>query len=684
MPIRMSGLMSGMDTEAIVKELMSAQSIKKNKVVKAKTKLEWKQTKWADLNKKLTNLYNNFVSKMQMTSAYKTKKATLSDESKAKVTAGTNAVNGNYTMEVKNVATLQYLTGGVVGAKSDSAKLSELDPGLVGEEITVTHGSKTTKFTVDENTTIADFTKALRGAGLNASYDKDQKRLFISSKETGVGNSFSITGAAFSSDEISKKNALLNDLDYSNMSAANKKIVDQAVKSLQTSGVGTAEYDAALDSLAQVSYEHKKDAATQAATTYVKAKLYDSQYASNLAAAGGDAKKAEEETTAWVNKQMTEDATKVEIDKYVFDGVSQSDLDALGSEAAAKYYADGKTVSAPMQGVDQASEKAALSAAASDYASVTDRTNSGGDSAALQALGITNISVAADGTVTKGTEPAGMKLIEASDSVIILNGATLTSTSTIVSANGLSIDLIGKTKDDEPVTFSVSNDVDGIYDTIKGFLKEYNDVMKEMNTLYNADSSKGYEPLTSEEKEAMTDEDVKLWEDKIKDSLLRRDQTLNGIMQGMRTVMMGTVSYEGKNYALSSFGIMTSTDYKEGGLLHIYGDKDDSVYADRDDKLRKAIEENPDALIATMTGIFGNLRKEMAQKMAGTKNSIALTFYDDIKMKNDVKEYEKEIKSWEERLASIEESYYKKFTAMETALAKLQSKQSSLSSLFGG
>lgn len=277
-----------------------------------------------------------------------------------------------------------------------------------------------------------------------------------------------------------------------------------------------------------------------------------------------------------------------------------------------------------------------------------------------------------------------MKLIEASDSVIILNGATLTSTSTIVSANGLSIDLIGKTKDDEPVTFSVSNDVDGIYDTIKGFLKEYNDVMKEMNTLYNADSSKGYEPLTSEEKEAMTDEDVKLWEDKIKDSLLRRDQTLNGIMQGMRTVMMGTVSYEGKNYALSSFGIMTSTDYKEGGLLHIYGDKDDSVYADRDDKLRKAIEENPDALIATMTGIFGNLRKEMAQKMAGTKNSSALTFYDDIKMKNDVKEYEKEIKSWEERLASIEESYYKKFTAMETALAKLQSKQSSLSSLFGG
>ena len=66
MGIRMSGLSSGMDTEAIVKELMSAQSMKKNKVVKAKTKLEWTQTKWSELNTKLTGLYNNFVSKMQL------------------------------------------------------------------------------------------------------------------------------------------------------------------------------------------------------------------------------------------------------------------------------------------------------------------------------------------------------------------------------------------------------------------------------------------------------------------------------------------------------------------------------------------------------------------------------------------------------------------------------------------
>ena len=46
MAIRMSGLSSGLDTEAIVGALMSAQSLKKTKLTQQKTKLEWKQTKW--------------------------------------------------------------------------------------------------------------------------------------------------------------------------------------------------------------------------------------------------------------------------------------------------------------------------------------------------------------------------------------------------------------------------------------------------------------------------------------------------------------------------------------------------------------------------------------------------------------------------------------------------------------
>lgn len=714
MGIRMSGLSSGMDTEAIVKELMSAQSLKKNKVVKAKTKLEWTQTKWADLNTKLTGLYNNFVTKMQLSTAYKTKKTTISDTSKASVSAKTNAVNGSYTMEVKNIATAQYLTGAKIDA-SATDKLVDLDSSLLNKEISITTGGTTTKFAVTADTTLKDFTSALQNAGLNASFDDAQKRIFISSKDSGVANTFSISTSGLSNAEVTARGALCEAAGYSNMSNTNKASFDEAMQALQTSGVGTDDYNKALDTIAKLSYDTKKASADTAAETYVKAKLYSEKYSEyeekareslkntyldddgNLKTGKTQedydkavAKKADTDTVSYISSQLKEDDVKLQIEEAAFSGKTEADMADFSEKAVSKYYSSGVKAFTGMDGVDEDSEKTRMAAYTEKYASVTDR-NEALSSSALTSLGLADISVDTDGKVTVNggandstntSIPTGMALIEGSDSKIILNGAELTSSSSVVSANGLEISLTGVTKENESVTFSVATDTDAIYDSVKSFLKEYNSVMKEMNTLYNADSAKGYEPLTSQEKEAMSDDEVKEWETKIKNSLLRSDSTLGSIINAMRSAMQTTVEYDGGTYALSSLGIMTSTDYTEGGLLHIYGDPDDSVYSAKDDKLKKALEENPDVVIATLTGVFGNLRQTMSDKMAGSKYSSSMTFYNDIKMKSDVKDYESDIKDWEDKLAEMEDAYYSKFTAMETALAKLQSQQSTMSGLF--
>lgn len=715
MGIRMSGLSSGMDTEAIVKELMSAQSLKKNKVVKAKTKLEWTQTKWADLNTKLTGLYNNFVTKMQLSTAYKTKKTTISDTSKASVSAKTNAVNGSYTMEVKNIATSQYLTGAKIDA-SATDKLVDLDSSLLNKEISITTGGTTTKFAVTANTTLKDFTSALQKAGLNASFDDAQKRIFISSKDSGVANTFSISTSGLSNAEVTARGALCEAAGYSNMSNTNKASFDEAMQALQTSGVGTDDYNKALDTIAKLSYDTKKASADTAAGTYVKAKLYSEKYSEyeekareslkntyldddgNLKTGKTQedydkavAKKADTDTVSYISSQLKEDDVKLQIEEAAFSGKTEADMADFSEKAVSKYYSSGAKAFTGMDGVDEDSEKTRMAAYTEKYASVTDR-NEALSSSALTSLGLADISVDADGKVTVNggandstntSIPTGMALIEGSDSKIILNGAELTSSSSVVSANGLEISLTSVTKENESVTFSVATDTDAVYDSVKSFLKEYNSVMKEMNTLYNADSAKGYEPLTSQEKEAMSDDEVKEWETKIKNSLLRSDSTLGSIINAMRSAMQTTVEHDDKTYALSSFGIMTSTDYTEGGLLHIYGDPDDSVYSANDDKLKKALESDPDAVIATLTGVFSNLRQTMSDKMAGSKYSSSMTFYNDIKMKSDVKDYESDIKDWEDKLADMEDAYYSKFTAMETALAKLQSQQSTMSGLFG-
>lgn len=754
MAIRLSGLSSGMDTEAIVGALMSAQSLKKTKVSNAKTKLEWKQTKWADLNTKLKKLYNEQISKLQLTSAYKTKKATVSDPTKASITAKTNAVNGNYTLNIIDIAKSQYVTGAKVGAKSTSEKLVDLDASLLNKELEVTVGGKKSWITITADMTIAQFTNKLSSAGLNAMYDTDQQRFFISSKASGLSNAFSITATGVSATEQNARNELYNAVGYDKMTSANRAIVDSAMASLRTSGVGTDEYNKALESIAKASFDSKNSIAENGATTYAKAKLYAENYSScktaaeeslksnyynddgtvkdtlaekyksdyntlvdeDKAAIGPDADteeayiewrakadfdkavaaKADSDTVGKVKERLEDGDVKADILTNRYSGMTEQDIrDGVGatgadsevvSKALMKYYGTGNDTDplninsfdgTSVYGDSLDNLKTQISTAVSGYASINsaDR-NDASTGTELSGLGLGDILTTSDGAVS-----GGAYVQKAADSVIELNGARLDSSTTTVNANGLSIELTGKTNG-EIISFSVATDVDAVYNSIKSALTEYNAVMKEMYDLYNAESAKGYEPLSSEEKEAMTDEDVKLWEDKIKGSLLRGDTTLSGIMQAMRSAMQTQVEYDGKKYSLASFGIMTSTNYLEGGQYHIYGDADDSTYADRSDKLRKALEEDPDAVVNVLTGVFGKLRSAMSDKMAGSKVSSALTFYNDIKMKDDIKQYEKDIKTWETRLASMEDAYYKKFTAMETALAKLQSQQSSLGALF--
>ena len=91
MPIRITGLNSGLDTEAIISALVSSYNYKTNKYKKAQTKLSWKQEKWKTLNTKIYSLYNS-IGNMRFSSAYNLKKTTVSDTTKAIVKADGKAV----------------------------------------------------------------------------------------------------------------------------------------------------------------------------------------------------------------------------------------------------------------------------------------------------------------------------------------------------------------------------------------------------------------------------------------------------------------------------------------------------------------------------------------------------------------------------------------------------------------
>jgi flagellar hook-associated protein 2 len=512
MAIRLSGLASGLDTDTMVKELMKAQRMKSTKIEKNITKMEWKKDKWKDINSKIYSLYTSSLSKIKMQGNFNAKKASSTNEEKVTVTANTSAPEGNHIIKVKSTASAQFVTGNVIPkdiAVSVNTRLTELDLSAVeGSTITIKAGTNDeVVFNVEETTSIGDFTKALQDAGLNANYDTTQKRFFISSKESGFKNSFTITSSA------------------------------------------------------------------------------------------------------------TVDLTRlglIEIKPSITDGV---------------------------------------------------------------------VKEPADSTVS---------LVKPSDAVIIYNGAELKSPSNTISANGLTITVKDKTTgsdtdidtDDEVINISVTKDNQTIYDMIKDFVKSYNDVLKIMNESYSADSSKGYEPLTSDEKEAMTEEEIKKWEDKIKSSLLRRDNTLSSITSLMRTTLNKSVSVDGKSYSLSSFGIV-SVNYTEKGLLHINGDSEDILVSSEPDELMKALTENPDAVMEVFTKLASELYGTLSDKMKSTSLSSALTIYNDKEISKTITNYKDDLSKLELRLQDMENRYYKQFTAMETMISKLNTQSSSMASLFG-
>ena len=236
------------------------------------------------------------------------------------------------------------------------------------------------------------------------------------------------------------------------------------------------------------------------------------------------------------------------------------------------------------------------------------------------------------------------------DAKIVLNGVTYTGDSNTFEVNGLTITALQKSS--EEVTLTTRRDTEGVYNKIKSFLKEYNAIINEMDKLYNAESTKEYEPLTDEEKKELSDSEVEKWEDKIKDSILRRDSNLSTISNAMKNIMLQGAMVNGKQMYLSDFGIETlgyfSAAENERNAYHINGDEDDLAVSSKTNDLKAAIAADPDAVIGFFSQLSQNLYNELDKQSRSVEGVRSFgSFYDDKKMKEDYDSYKDKIKKQE-------------------------------------
>ncbi len=738
--IRVSGMVSGLDTESLVTAMVATQTAKKEKLQKAQTKLQWKQDAFKSINTKVYGLYSK-ISNLRFSSAYNMKKTTVSDSTKATVTASSSAINGTQKLTIEKLATSGYLTGAQL-AKGTTGSTTLADLGYTDGDTTlsVTVGTSKKDIDISSTTTIDDLVSKLKDAGVNASYDETNRRIFVSAKETGKDNDFSITSSSMSGLNALNAAGLCVDsaadkANYEKMASYAKSTTEETsdsileiLKNLKSAYDSNTELSLKEKSLsAKISYSNAKDAVNQFSDDNNSDE--DSQLLLNLLKVSGskysrvdaDGNVVEDynntsglptltekinelakskglitETTD-ADGNTTEDTSKLEALRSNVKAVAAVDDNGVytDDDKASFYLTEDERTAAEEELADIPNQRAANNAVINDennsYWDIKDYTGMGDTE--LKALAdkyadqIMNAKSVVDNKFADIPVNDGATRIDAEDAKITLNDAEFTSSSNVFNINGLTIKATGTTAAGETLTINTDTDTQGLYDKIKDFLTEYNTVINELSSLYNADSAKGYEPLTDDEKSEMSDSEVEKWETKIKDAILRNDSTIGGVMTSMTTAMMKSYTVNGKTYSLSSFGIHTlgylNSAKNEQYAYHIDGDEDDSNSSGNTDKLLDMLTNNPEDVEEFMKQLTSGLYKALDDKMKSTSLSSAYTIYNDKQMTKDYSSYTTQIKNWETKIEELETRYYKQFSNMETQLAKMQSSTSSLSSLFG-
>ncbi|NHN33892.1 flagellar filament capping protein FliD [Paenibacillus agricola] len=269
------------------------------------------------------------------------------------------------------------------------------------------------------------------------------------------------------------------------------------------------------------------------------------------------------------------------------------------------------------------------------------------------------------------------------DAEVKINGLTTSRTSNTFTVNGIEVTL--KKEGGVAATISTKSDADKIMESVKTFINDYNDVLKTLNDKSTETKNTDYLPLTTEQKEALSEKQIESWESKAKAGLLRNDPILASMTRTLRSSMTAIVDSGSDKYnSLASIGISTGQYYENG-----------KMYID-ETKLREAIEANPDAVKAIFTGdatddspskagvgerLYTQLNSGLTDltKKAGLAN----ISYDDSQLSKRIYDIDSEMTIKLKRLSTIEDNYYKQFTAMETALNKLNSQGENLLSQLG-
>lgn len=706
--LRISGLATGMDIDSIVQDMIRAKRVPYDKMAQKKQTLEWKRDNYREMNTLLFSLREETL-KMRLSSTFLTKNATSSNDNKIKATADSTAGNTSYTFnKVDRLATvatnasenkisgsggkidtkdsiyslqgkfaggdtnfnwkrtdtdgftekvklstasktlkLEDLSGGTIQSVTDATIQVTKADGTAGDTFTVTtnpadlENLAENQVYVNKDTGQLTFGKELEaGSTFNISYKYVQKEtLSVSSAK----KSFQLKGAGITGNDGIKsitvttflKNAdgtIMKD-SSGNAIEAGKKTYTAAEFTFNTDGTYTNS-DLTVDgNTGLITFSNDVEQGTKIEAEYGYS-FFETKMTSHTS-------KGPVEETFKINAGDSFDATLTKI--------SKSDL---GITAFYDEYADKVTVTR--------TETGDFNTNVYQADGMTIDTNN------------TEMNFMNDPFLKNILQLHGRNEKGGEDAKFTINGLETGRHSNNFTLNGVTFTLKEAFNDTSPVTIGTSTDTEKVFENIKGFIDKYNETIEKINKKIGEDRYREFTPLTSEQREAMSEKEVEMWEEKAKSGLLRRDQTLMSVMDKMRVDFYGAVDFEGGDQykQLTAIGITTTNLYNVNkGKLEI-----------NEEKLKAAINEDPEAVYqifaadgetSSQKGIARRLRESLTTAIQNIEETAGSETKNQYTIGKNLDDLTERMTSFESRLKLYEDQYYKQFTAMEQAVQKM-------------
>jgi flagellar hook-associated protein 2 len=241
------------------------------------------------------------------------------------------------------------------------------------------------------------------------------------------------------------------------------------------------------------------------------------------------------------------------------------------------------------------------------------------------------------------------------------------------------------------VSFSAKANADTAVDRVKKFIEAYNKIVETTQKELTTRPESGYDPLTDDQKDDMTEKQIEKWEEKAKTGLLYNNTTLSGFNDSLQTVftkaMNSGISYQD----MEKIGISMSDDYSDGGKI---------VFDET--KFRSALESDPDLVSKVMSGDGtkeglvsviedtltpyatryssrnGNSYGTLVEEAGSSRLSRSLVNNSSYTR---IKQMQSAISSLKDQLSSEKDRYKSQFDTLETLISNMNAQSSYISGL---